>query len=110
MTSPTQVAGGVDQVADTDEMVIDIAQVVPLVKLEGWRLGDLVHGADEQVAMIFAAAVESAFIRSHSTRRGSMRQRSVNYLKRDNFFCRRGKLRCQHSGLANRHGHLLNRC
>jgi hypothetical protein len=38
-------------VADADEVVVDIAEVVAFVELESWELGDLLDGAGEQVAL-----------------------------------------------------------
>ena len=46
-----QVAVGVDQVADPDQVVVDVAEVVALVELEAGELGDLVDRAGEQVAL-----------------------------------------------------------
>ena len=49
--APEQVAVGVDQVADADQMVIDVAEVVALVELQPGQLGELVDRAREQVAL-----------------------------------------------------------
>ena len=46
-----QVAVGVDQVADPDQVVVDVAEVVALVELQAGELGDLVDRAGEQVAL-----------------------------------------------------------
>jgi hypothetical protein len=49
--SGEQVPIGVDQVADPDQMVVDVAEIVALVELEPRQPRDLVDRAGEQVAL-----------------------------------------------------------
>ena len=46
-----EVAVGVDQVADADEVVVDVAEVVAFVELEAGKPGDLLDRAGEHVAL-----------------------------------------------------------
>ena len=43
-----QITVGVDQVADADQMVVDIAEVVALIEFEAGELGDLVNPVGER--------------------------------------------------------------
>ena len=49
--SGEQIAVGVDQVADPDQMVVDVAEVVALVKLETRKLGKLIDRAGKQISL-----------------------------------------------------------
>ena len=46
-----QVAVGVDQVADADQVVVDVAEVALVLLVHSWQLGDAAHQAREHVAL-----------------------------------------------------------